>query len=58
MKAMKNILSILFLGLIATTVCSCDDEIDYSPGEQSPFAELLVHNIPYQERCLRLFPNG
>lgn len=42
MKAMKNILSILFLGLIATTVCSCDDEIDYSPGEQSPFAESKV----------------
>lgn len=42
MKNIKNILGILLLGLIATTVCSCDDEINYSPGEPSPFAESKV----------------
>ena len=42
MKTMKYIVSILLLGLIATTVCSCNDEIEYSPGEPSPFAESKV----------------
>ena len=42
MKTMKNIFNILLLGLMVTTVCSCNDEIEYSPGEPSPFAESKV----------------
>lgn len=42
MKTMRNILSILFLGFIATAVCSCNDEIDYTPGEPSAISESKV----------------
>ena len=42
MKTMKNILGILLLGLITTVVSSCNDDINYSPGEPSPFAESKV----------------
>ena len=42
MKTMKNIFSILLLGVITTVVSSCNDDINYSPGEPSPFAESKV----------------
>lgn len=42
MKTMKNILSILFLGFIAMTVSSCNDEIDYTPGEPSAVTDSKV----------------
>lgn len=42
MKTMKNILSILLLGFITMTVCSCDDELNYSPGEPSACVDSKV----------------
>lgn len=33
MKTFKNILNIFLLGLITSVVCSCDDEVEYTPAE-------------------------
>ena len=43
MKITKNIFNVLMAGLVATTMWSCDDEVEYTPAEKSPVAETQVY---------------
>lgn len=43
MKTRKNIFNVLLTCFVATALWSCDDEVEYTPAEQSPVAETQVY---------------
>lgn len=40
MKTLKNILGVVFSLFVATTICSCDDEVEYTPAEKLDSAQV------------------
>lgn len=45
MKTRKNIFSVLLASLVATTFWSCDDEVEYTPAQESLVTETQVYFI-------------
>lgn len=45
MKVRNNIINALMAVLVAATIWSCDDDVEYTPAEQAPVAETQVYFI-------------